>query len=117
MIHAQRTTATATVGGNLMDEHATYENLTLASRWTWRDRLRWKLFPVRSHECHPPEGDFTDCIIMEVRSSLSLMDRLRFLFSGRLQMRAYIATEHVVGATKSNTVVWVDCPAWAEREE
>lgn len=72
--------------------------------WTWKDKLRSKLFPFTI--CHIPEAsDFQDVIVTRTRSELSLADRLRVLFTGKIETETRIVTENMVGETRSNSVV------------
>jgi len=73
--------------------------------WTWRDRLRSKLFPFVI--CHVPEAppSFQDCIVTKSKSVLSFTDRLRILLTGKVEVEVRIVTEHVVGSIRTNSVL------------
>lgn len=77
--------------------------------WTWRDRLRSKLFPRRFAECPMPTR-FRPCDVVTVRTDvvLSWADRLRVLVLGRMTVETRTATEYEVGQSESTSAAWVE---------
>lgn len=75
--------------------------------WTWRRRLRARLFPVK--HCFAPEApaSFKDCISMTVVTKLSFADRLRCLLTGVVVQHSRIVTEHEVGNTVSASECYI----------
>lgn len=75
--------------------------------WTWRRRLRARLFPVK--HCFAPEAPvhFKDCINMTAVTKLSLADRLRCLLTGVVVQHSRIVTEHEVGNTISASECYI----------
>ena len=73
--------------------------------WTWRDKLRSKIFPFIP--CPIPESppSFQDVVITKCRSDLSLIDRLRVLITGKVETETRIVTENMVGQHRSNSVI------------
>lgn len=84
---------------------------------TWRDRLRWKLFP-RTH-CELPEvppGTTTkDCITIHTKCGLSIADRIRVLVSGRLEVTTRTVTQNEVGQSITSSACFPLGPKWMER--
>lgn len=74
--------------------------------WTWRERLRFKLFPSR--HCDLPEAPAThkDCLVVRTVVVLGTLDRLRVLWSGRLTVETKTVTENIVGATTTASAAW-----------
>jgi hypothetical protein len=77
---------------------------TIAREWTWKDRLRAKLFP--NTPCYVPEAPrhYKDCLSTTVRSHLCFTDRLRVLLTGKAEVEIKIVTENVVGGTRTASV-------------
>lgn len=78
------------------------------STWTWRDRLRWRLFPSR-YATVPEPKHFTpgDCMVNRTAVYLDWRDRFRVLWSGRLIVQTNTSTENAVGATETTSAAWV----------
>ena len=74
--------------------------------WTWRDRLRFRLFPGRHCELPPAPATYRDCVVVKTVVSLSLLDRLRVLVAGNLTVETKTVTEHVVGDTATSSVAY-----------
>src|SRR5690348_2521342 len=76
------------------------DGLCLSRPWTWKDKLRCKLFPPQY--CDLPEAPPThkDVLVCRVTSELSWLDRLRVLATGRLQVESRTVTENVIGDHK-----------------
>ncbi len=77
------------------------------STWTWRDKLRAKLFPVK--HCFAPEapGFYKDCITIHTTTVLSWTDRLRVLLTGVICTHTRTVTENEVGDSMTNAVLYV----------
>lgn len=88
-----------------LDGEAYYVDLP----WTWRERLRFKLFP--SQHCALPQApaEWKDCVVCTTIVGLSLLDRVRVLISGRLRVQTRTVTEHRVGGTMTESVAY---PIW-----
>jgi hypothetical protein len=90
-------------------------NATEYKSWTWRDKLRCKLFPPRYDEPQWPvpfdavEGDG---LVIRTYVHLSFLDRLRVLFSGKLHVCSKTSTEHVIGNHKTTSSAF---PVWRFR--
>lgn len=74
--------------------------------------MRIKLFPPQ--HCELPEAPAThkDVLICKVVSELSLIDRLRVLFSGRVRVESRTVTENVIGDHKTNSIFVALPPKW-----
>jgi hypothetical protein len=83
-----------------MDEHAAYE-----ARWTWRDRLRMKLFP----EAPWPRRDDDKRTYVSTRIYVHVdwWDRLRMLWSGRLLVKVTTYTDVLVNDAESISAISV----------
>lgn len=90
-------------------------NYAVAYKPTFLDRLRWKLFP--SDRCEIPDIPASDCVIVRSNFRLSLLDRLRVVISGRIEVETKTATEHVVGNCASNALLNVQAPAFMDRKQ
>lgn len=84
----------------------TEQNYFVDTPWTWKERLRWKLFPSR--HCSVPEAtaQYADCVVTKTVCTLGLLDRLRVLCSGRFVVETKTVTEHIVGATITSIVAY-----------
>lgn len=74
--------------------------------WTWREKLQFKLFPSRHCSLPDAPASHLDCIVVRTVVTLSLLDRLRVLWSGRLTVETKTVTEHIVGATTTASVAY-----------
>lgn len=79
---------------------------------TWRERLRWKLFPTQW--CQLPELTADGCIprdVLECTTTVHLdwLDRLRVLLRGKVVVKTRTVTEHQIGA---NVTTSVGYPSW-----
>lgn len=83
--------------------------------WTWKDKLRVKLFPPQ--HCDVPEAPahFRDALVCRVVSELSWLDRLRVLVTGRIQVESKTITEHAIGCHKTQSVFMALPPKWWHR--
>jgi hypothetical protein len=81
--------------------------VSLSRPWTWRDKIRARLFPYKHCDIPdaPKQFGMGDCINHTVRADLSFVDRLRVLITGKIEVESKIVTEHVVGALVTNSVV------------
>ncbi len=84
------------------DEHAFFVD----SQWTWRDRVRAKLFPSQYCELPNAPGEFKDCIVMKIGVGFSFVDRLRVLLSGKVNIEAKIVCENAVGTNIASSVAY-----------
>lgn len=77
------------------------------SPWTWRDRLRRRLFPAE--HCFAPEApaEFKDCITLRSVSRFTWIERLRLMWTGIVVTHARIVTENEVGDSRSAAVCYV----------
>lgn len=82
---------------------------------TWRDRLRWRLFPARHCDVPPAPAAFKDCLNCVTEVQLSWRDRLRVFLTGRLVVQARIVTEEKIGRTATNSSAHVLPWKWMER--
>lgn len=73
-------------------------NFAGSSPWTWRDRLRARLFPVRPVSL--PDGP-AGADVIEIRTAvrLSWPDLLRVCLTRKLIVQTRTVTQHVVGET------------------
>ena len=76
-------------------------------RPTWRERIRYRLFPHR--HCFAPEAPATykDCVSIRTVTVLSWADRLRIMLTGRVVTETRTVTEHEVGNSVTNAVTYV----------
>jgi hypothetical protein len=74
--------------------------------WTWRERLRFKLFPSR--HCSLPEAPVTylDCVVSTTRAEFSFLDRLRILLTGKCVVQTKTVCQNVVGETRTSSVAY-----------
>lgn len=66
-------------------------------KWTWRDRLRSRLFPIQ--HCFAPEAPahFKDCVTVRSVTYLSWIERLKLLWTGVVVTHSRTVTENEVG--------------------
>lgn len=82
--------------------------------WTWRQRLRCKLFPSRLCPLPDAPANFADCLVTRTVVVLGFLDRCRVLLSGRLTVETRIVTEHPVGSNRTAAVAY---PSLKENHE
>lgn len=82
------------------------QNYFSETPWTWRDRLRFRLFPSRHCQLPDAPATYADCVVVTTTAVLSWPDRLRVLLSGCLTIQTKTVTENVVGDTKTASVVY-----------
>jgi len=82
------------------------ENYCTTQPWTWRDRLRHKLFPSNYCPLPPAPASYADVVVVRTVVSLSLIDRVRVLLSGKLTVETRTVTENVVGGTVTGSVAY-----------
>jgi hypothetical protein len=92
------------------------QNYFCETTWTWRDRLRFKLFPSRHCELPVAPARFADCVVVKTYISLSIVDRLRVLLTGTLVVETKTVTEHMVGGTVTSSVAYPDVPRKVRRQ-
>ena len=78
---------------------------SIAHDRTWRCRLRAKLFPFTICELPEAPPSFQDVLISISRSQLSFMDRLRVLFTGKVEVETRTVTENMIGSHRTNSVL------------
>lgn len=95
---------------------ASSDLLCLSRPWTWKDKLRCRLFPPQ--HCDLPEAPAThkDVLVCRVTSELSMLDRLRVLITGRIRVESRTVTENVIGNHKTKSVFAALPPKWWDRE-
>ncbi len=95
---------------------ASSDLLCLSRPWTWKDKLRCKLWPPQ--HCELPEAPAThkDVLVCRVTSELSMLDRLRVLVTGRIRVESRTVTENVIGDHKTKSVFAALPPRWWDRE-
>jgi len=88
------------------DETKSQGCYTVESPWTWKEKLRAKLFPL--NHCELPEAPAThkDVLVVETFVTLGWMDRFRVLISGRLRVDTRTVTENTVGDCKTASVAY-----------
>lgn len=74
--------------------------------WTWRDRLRFKLFPSTPCPLPPAPAHFEDVLHVDVSVGLDALDRMRVLVTGKLAVRTRVVCEHKPGATVSASAAY-----------
>lgn len=74
--------------------------------WTWKDRLRFKLFPYPHCELPEAPAIFKDILEVRVDVGFSAVDRLRVLLTGKVRVRARVVCENKVGRSISSSVAF-----------
>lgn len=84
---------------------------------TWKDNLRWKLFPSR--HCDLPEAPATykDVLMCRTWVTLGWIDRLRMVLTGHLLVETRSVTEHKVGNSITRSACYVLPPRWLQRRK
>lgn len=80
----------------------------------WQEKIGRKLFPASYIEWPEMEGA-KDGLHCDITVELSMLDRIRVLFSGKLEVTAKTATENLLGAHKTVTGVRVLPPFYLDR--
>lgn len=86
---------------------------------TLLERIGHKLFPQpfpNYPEDAPIDHITRDCVVTRVDTDISIIDRLRILVSGRVQMEARVNTENIVGSTTTAATFSVKPPRFLERK-
>ena len=86
------------------------QNYFVDTPWTWRERLRFRLFPSRHCELPEAPAHYADCVVVTTTAVLSWADRLRVLISGRLTVQTRTVTENVVGDCRTSSVAFPSLP-------
>ena len=83
-------------------EHAYYKT---PDPIPFKRRLYNRLFPWRP--CDLPEAPYAyqDVVITKTRVSVSFVDRLRILITGKFEVESRTVTENIVGNTRTNSIV------------
>ncbi len=84
------------------DQHAFFVD----SQWSWKDRVKSKLFPARYCELQSAPAEFKDCIVLKIGIGFSFLDRLRVLVSGKMKIETKIVCEHAVGGNIASSVAY-----------
>lgn len=76
-------------------------------QWTWKDKLRSRLFPFKP--CILPEAPSThkDVLISKTVCCLDVVDRIKLLFTGRLHVETRTVTENEIGACMTASQCYV----------
>lgn len=84
---------------------------------TWRDRIRWALFPMTYCELPevPSEAATKDCVTVHSVTKFSWADRLRVLISGRVETVSRTVTQHEVGHTFTKSECFPLGPEFLEK--
>lgn len=82
--------------------------------WTWRDRLRMKLYPPDYAITPDAPPAHKDVLISHCFGEISMLDRIRILISGRVKVESRTVTENIIGACVSNTKIYALPPRWAD---
>ena len=80
-------------------------------------RIGRALYPAKHVECPEPDDEVKghgDVICVSTVTDLSIMDRLKILFSGRVAFDLRVATEHSVGNTKATAEAYPLPPKWMD---
>lgn len=85
-------------------------NYCSTTPWTWRDRLRFKLFPSEPCPLPAAPAQFEDCLVVTTMVYLSWRDRLRVLVVGWMRVETRTVTEHRVGASVTASVAYPTLP-------
>lgn len=72
--------------------------------YSWKDRLRRKLFPWLPCETPKAPATYKDVLIMRVSCELSFADRLRVLVTGRIEIESRTVTENEIGNHETESV-------------
>lgn len=88
---------------------------SLNREWTWKDKLRSKLFP-RQH-CDLPDAPptYKDVLVCKVVCQLPILERLKLLLSGRFFVEIRTVTENELGRHVTATVGYVLPPEFIDR--
>ena len=86
------------------------QNFYAETPWTWRERLRFRLFPSRYCELPVAPATYADVVVVKTVVVLSFTDRLRTLLSGRVTVETRTVCENVVGATITSSVGYPSLP-------
>ena len=81
---------------------------------TWKDRLRWKLFPANHVDLPIAPVKYKDCFNCRVTAELSFLDRVRILFSGRLVVETKTVTENEIGGHLTSSTIFPLAPKFLE---
>lgn len=85
----------------------------LVYKSTFWERLGWRLF--RRKHIDMPDVPGRDCLVVVSTVSISWLDRLRILFSGRAQVTSKTVTENIIGQNTTVSVFNALPPKFMER--
>lgn len=77
----------------------------LPVQWTWKDRLRARIFPFVPCDLPQAPASFKDVIVTKVKSDLSVVDRIKVLITGKIEIETRVVTENMVGEHRTAAVV------------
>lgn len=86
---------------------AAFACYTANRRWTWRDKLRAKLFPIQHAFAPEAPSHFKDCVTVRSITKMSWVDRLRVLITGIVVTHTRTITENEVGDSITAAVCYV----------
>lgn len=81
-------------------------NCFVDAPWTWRDRLRFRLFPSRV--CSLPEApaSYKDCVVTTTHVQFDWLDRIRVVLTGHVVVQTRTVAENIVGGTRTSSVAY-----------
>lgn len=88
------------------EQFGEHNSCAVGGSWTWKDRLRYKLFPSRHADLPEAPANFADVLEVRVDVGLDAMDRLRVLLTGKLHVQTRVVCENRVGDTRSNSMAY-----------
>ena len=89
-----------------MSDEQQHGNTLEDSSWNWRDRIRFRLFPILV--CDLPEAPATwkDVLVCETTVILSWSDRIRALVCGRIHVETKTVTENTIGGCVTSSIAY-----------
>lgn len=85
--------------------------------FTWKHRLRLKLFPPNYPDCPRAPENYKDVLHQNSVVELSFLDRIRILISGRIAIKSQTVTENLIGKCTGKVTVFVLPPEWADSRD
>ena len=86
-------------------------------RTTWRDRLRWRLFPGGIPELPEAPAAYRDVLHCDTECYFGWRDRLRILVSGRVMVMTRTVTENMIGGCVTASIANVLAPRFMRRRQ
>lgn len=81
----------------------------------WQERLGWKLFPQKHVDFPALKGTQRDGIVCRTVTHFSIIDRIRILVSGKVEVTTKTSTENELGENKTCGEAVVMPPRWLSR--